>query len=139
MTARRFVVDSSGLVKAVIDEAHSQEFRRWLTEMLEEGADLLAPHLLRYEFGNILASIAKTRPDWTPEIRARLLHAATLGFTFVDGEGTEQIAPPCTYYDASYVALAKAASAVLVTFDDEMRKTAKATGVECYSMSASQP
>ena len=118
------VVDASALVKLMADEEWAPELRKWVVEMHARGARFHAPHLIRYEVGHFLA----TRTRDTAPVRVRRLAMALAGVLFSDGE-SEPFAPPLTYYDASYVALAKAIRAPLVSYDEKQRRTAAAVGI----------
>jgi predicted nucleic acid-binding protein len=113
-----FVLDASALVKAfAANEEHAAAFTDWLHEARLDGADVLAPHLLRYELGQWLTRHAARQ---TPPTRKRILDEACLGVRFAEGQTAEVLAPPLTYYDASYLSLAQATGATLVSYDDKL-------------------
>ncbi len=128
MSRISFVVDASAAVKAVKVEARSDEYVAWLKDTQRRNQPLLAPHLLRYELGNILADIPTD-----PSIRARHLHEGLLGVTFADGSTAFDHAPPLTFYDASYLSLAQATKATLVSYDHKLLKAARKAGITTLS------
>lgn len=117
------------MIKAVQDEGHSPTFRLWLAWAHEGRHDLLAPHLLRYELGHVLARLT----GWTAERRATALEYLVRGVRWADGTGVEDFAPPLTYYDGSYLALARAVGATLVTYDASLLKAAARAKVPAIS------
>lgn len=125
-----FVVDASAMVKRFGAEEHWKAFQDWAQASLSEGARFVAPHLLRYELGNILVKSARADPSLTPEHRKMLLDEALVGVQFVDGDSAFDVAPPLSYYDASYLATAQAMKASLVSYDDKLLKAARKAGIK---------
>lgn len=113
------VVDASGFAKLVREEPESDRFATWHEAFLTEGGRILAPHIVRYELGQVLA-----RSGQPAAARASLLEVCFTGVEFADGK-PEDFAPPLTYYDAAYLALAVGSGAELVTYDAELTKAAK--------------
>ncbi len=108
-----FVVDASAAAKGVLLETESSSFRAWLAQAHAVNANLLAPYLLRYELGQMLCRQRHLDKMTRLEVLDRLL----LGFQFADGGGAFDAAPPLSFYDASYLSLAKSTGATLVTYD----------------------
>lgn len=136
MPAESFVVDASAIAKLVQDEEHSEALRRWHRTTLDAGGRMLAPHLLRYEVGNLLVRNASRLPDASPSARQDLLARMLLGYQFADAAGIEAFAPPLSFYDAAYVALAHSLKATLVTYDDRMLGAARKAKVKTLSPGA---
>jgi predicted nucleic acid-binding protein len=84
----------------------------------------MAPHLVRYELGNLLCKADLSRTQ-----RADLLEATLVGVQFVDAAGAFDHAPPLTYCDAAYLAAASDLNATLVTYDEVLLKAARNAGV----------
>jgi predicted nucleic acid-binding protein len=131
VTATEYIIDASAAAKrfAGAGEPSVKQLNDWWDEALSRGAGFLAPHLLRYELGNVLAKRARGDPGLNAPLREHLLQETLLGVRFVDGEGIAALAPPLTFYDASYLALARSAQATLVSYDGELLRHAKAAGV----------
>jgi predicted nucleic acid-binding protein len=126
----RFVVDASAAVKQFRDEEHSAAVQDWLLDARRSNHDLLAPPLLRYELGNTLTKLVMLGvSDMGAGEREKLIEVALLGFRFADPGDTSQHAPPLTYYDASYLALAKETGSVLVTYDERLAQAAREQGI----------
>lgn len=114
------VVDASVLGVLLFGEPGAAE-----AFSLLQGADLYAPSLLDYE----LTSIARRKTLKHPEQRAQIQQALRLGLALdlkrvsVDHELALEISlqTGLTTYDASYLALARALGAPLVTFDQRLR------------------
>lgn len=123
-----FVLDASAAVKAVKLEARSDEYAAWLHVAQRRNHPLLAPHLLRYELGSILAGIPAD-----PTVRARHLHEGLLGVTFADGSTAFEHAPPLSYYDAAYLSLAESSKSTLVSYDGKLLAAAKKAGIPTLS------
>ncbi|MEK6985035.1 MAG: type II toxin-antitoxin system VapC family toxin [Candidatus Thermoplasmatota archaeon] len=136
-TTEAYVLDASAAAKRVagVEEPSVEALNAWWNDRLEHGADFLAPHLLRYELGHLLARKAREDARLTPALREEMLRQVLLGVRFADGSGTENHAPPLTYYDASYLALARATKATLVTYDDVLTKEAKNARLKVFAPS----
>ena len=134
--AETTVLDASALGKRLAEEQHTAAFNAWHDKFLAGGGRAVAPHILRYELGNLLTKKARTDSLLTPERRERLLEVTLLGLQFAEGSGTEGFAPPLSYYDAAYVALARSLKATLVTYDDKMVAAAKKAKVRVLSPGA---
>lgn len=128
--ASSFVVDACALVKTfAAGERHADEMTAWIRKRRSQGADLLAPPPLRYEIGHVLArtvTVGMPRPGE----RRRILEHALLGFRFVDPVQVEEQAPPLSFYDASYLALAQATDSALVTYDATLDAAAKGEEID---------
>lgn len=124
-----FVVDASAASKQFLIEPEQDAFLEWITTIRKSAALLLAPHLLRFELGNIMATLVRRGEDWPPEERRAVLGDALLGFRFIDPDGAEEHSPRLSFYDASYLALAIATGSVLVTYDGGMAREARDHGV----------
>lgn len=122
------VVDASVVVAALVDGGAAG---RWCEERLGSGP-LAAPHLLPAEVANILRRAA-LRGDISAD-SASLAHADSLDLRIelfpygLVAERTWELRANLTLYDASYVALAEALDADLVTLDQRL---ARAPGPAC--------
>lgn len=123
------VVDCSVLAKLVVVEAHRKEVRAWFDEAHRNAWHLTAPDIVFYELGNVLA---RAWPQTDPAALAAALDETTalLDLRRPAAEAvTEMARRGLTFYDASYVALARQSGATLVTSDDKMAKAARRAGV----------
>jgi predicted nucleic acid-binding protein len=122
------VVDASAVVSAWLDGGPAG---RWCVERLGED-DLAAPALMPFEVANIVrrtearaaidASAAAQAIDDLRRMTLELVPFESLA------DRAWQLRANLTVYDATYVALAEALGAPLVTLD---RKLASAPGVRC--------
>ena len=119
--AKKVVVDSSVIVKWVnreneqdLDEADSL-----LNDVLVGRVELIAPELAKYEVGNVLLAAKKLEVGKAKKVFEIFYSlpvqfiAETLGHaeeTYATGSKSG-----ITYYDASFVALAKKEGAILIT------------------------
>lgn len=120
------VVDASALGALAFGEPRGAEALASL-----QGAELFAPTLLPYE----LASIARRKSLDRPELREALMEA--LGVALAMDIGFAEVPHPSvvalalqtglTTYDASYLHLAQALGADLVTFDERLRRAWRPT------------
>ena len=131
-----FVVDASALGKRFADERHTADYNAWHDALLAAGGRIVAPHLLRYELGNLLARKARSDPSLLPDRRGKLLEVAFVGIQFADAASIEAFAPPLSFYDAAYVALAHSLKATLVSYDDRMLAAARKAKVKTSSPGA---
>jgi len=126
---RSFVIDASVAVKWYIPEPLSEAAVQYLQLYKKDKARLLAPDLLTIEVGNTLWKKMRTSEITGDDARA-ILHALTdycpLKLTpsceLMPAALELAIAMGVTVYDSVYIALAIAASAMLVTADKEMVK-----------------
>ncbi|MEX0621834.1 MAG: type II toxin-antitoxin system VapC family toxin [Candidatus Woykebacteria bacterium] len=117
------VIDSSVFIKWLNkkDEDNLDKANLILEDTRNGKVELLAPELARYEVGNVLLKSKKLTPQ---EANVSLGPAYSLPITFVSE--TEDLAKQTfelafkkkiTYYDASFMSLAKQYNATLVTDD----------------------
>jgi predicted nucleic acid-binding protein len=114
-----YVIDASALAKTFVRERESSAFVTWLQDALRAGARLHAPSLLAYELANVVA-LSRTRLDYpgADPVRA-IVREATRGIQ-LDDDAWARVDPwldGLTADDATYVALADAKGATLVTYD----------------------
>lgn len=124
-----FVVDASALVKLFLDDEGHVEFRRWFAEVDGDGVPLAAPHLLLYEVGQV---IRRAYPELTDDERALLLTAATASVRLENGATADAFAATrggLSFYDASYLAVARATDSTLVTSDLALARAARLHGI----------
>lgn len=128
------VIDASALAKSFLNEPMSAEFRAWLTEAIEAGADVRAPPVAVAEIGR---TIQKTHPS-ASTAQAKELHAAVfMGVRIHDldprGLDAWEYAGNLTYHCAKYVQMAAGLDATLVTADSRQRDAAAGRRVSVLS------
>lgn len=134
---KQVVVDSSVTVKWInqVDEELLVQADKLLTYAQTGSISLLAPELSKYEIGNALI---KKKLD-LPEAYEALETVYQLPITFISE--TEELASQTyriaeqegiTYYDASFIALAKQENAILIT--DNPKHQAKTKEVKVISL-----
>ncbi len=110
------VVDASAIGAMMFGEPEGPTLAAHL-----EGETLLAPALLDYELMNLAVKKARRRPDLIEAIAVSLVAALALRIDRVDVPGPDVFALAAssglTAYDASYLWLARARDAELVTLD----------------------
>ena len=137
--ALKLVIDSSVIVKLLnnVDEDHIQQADKILADALEGKVELLAPELAKYEVGNVLLLKKKLSPA---EIEFPIQALYNYPIKFISE--TEQLAKDTynlasnagiTYYDASFMSLAKQLDATLVT--DNIKHQGKASDIKVLSLS----
>ena len=113
------VVDASVLASMFFLEPRAEEARSAVT-----GVELHAPTLLPYELANVARSKILQRPDMRETLLQALQVAISLRITWeeVDHAAVLQLAleTGLSAYDASYLYLARALGADLVTFDQRL-------------------
>lgn len=116
-----YVIDASALAKLFLDEPESVAFREWYVTEVQRGAKFGAPSLLGYEVAHLLAknlkppSGGKAGAEWFGARHDEVMEGITL-----DGGAarrTFEWARSLTAYDASYLAVAFASQACLVSYD----------------------
>jgi predicted nucleic acid-binding protein len=115
------VVDASVISAIVFIEPTVAEAETMVSE-----AELVAPHLLRFELANIAWKKTKRDPRESSQIAAGLhlaLQELEIRYLDVDHEAVLQVAleKNITAYDASYLWLARSLKAPLATFDRKLR------------------
>jgi len=117
----KVVVDSSVIVKWLndVDENNLDQANKLLADALKGSVDLFVPELAKYEIGNVLL-IRKKLPLKEIGKPLKALHAFPIQFVAESEElakETYSLAFNCkvTYYDASFMSLAKQYNATLIT------------------------
>ena len=134
----KLVVDTSVMVKWLnqIREQNLEQANRILAQALDGKVEMIAPELAKYEIGNILLFSKKLS---TSEVNFSLATLYSLPITFVSE--SEDLAMETfslahkagiTYYDASFLSLAKKYSAALVTENTKHQKSS--LGVKVVSL-----
>ncbi|BBZ42158.1 type II toxin-antitoxin system VapC family toxin [Mycobacterium conspicuum] len=124
----RVVCDASAVVALLLDSGPDGQ---WATDRLR-GSELFAPALLPYECANIirrheLAGLVSA--DQAAQSHADLLDLAVDLWPYeLLSSRVWQLRANLSSYDASYVALAEAIGADLITLD---RRILRAPGIEC--------
>lgn len=117
----KVVADSSVIIKWLntTDEENVEIANNLLNDALDNKIELLAPELAKYEIGNVLLKSKKLTPN---EATIAFGTANALPISFITE--SEDLAKEAysiaynndiTYYDASFLALAKQYNATLVT------------------------
>ncbi|MFA5860942.1 MAG: type II toxin-antitoxin system VapC family toxin [Candidatus Thermoplasmatota archaeon] len=116
-----YVIDASALAKLFLDEPESTAFREWYLAEVHRGATFAAPSLLGYEIAHLLAKNLKAPvggkegAEWLGARHDEVMEGITL-----DEDAARQTflwALKLTGYDASYLAVAVAGRACLVSYD----------------------
>ena len=119
MTAQA-VVDASAIAAVLFGEPRGGEVAAILGERR-----LLAPTLLRYEVGNVCLSKMRRRPDRASAFLLALALLEELDIEEAQVPANEVVVLAdlhgLTAYDASYLWLARATGARLVTLDERLR------------------
>jgi len=129
MTAgESFVVDTSVAIKWIVDEEGSDE-----AELLQ-GADMVAPALLRIEAGNVLRTLAGKKLLAKERAIDLYLFLQTAPVTIIDADDLLErraldlaLALEHPIYDCVYLALAERMDRRLVTADRRFIKTLSGT------------
>lgn len=118
-------IDASALAKLILDEPDSAEFAEWYRQLRTAGVRAESSPLLQFELGNLLQ-----REFPRDERNGKILEAALDGVDAppIAPPSPLRFAPPLTYYDASYLAAARASGA-LATYDDRMGRLAAKEGL----------
>lgn len=127
-TLSRVVIDASALVAFLTDGA---ETAAWVTREIHNAA-LTGPHLLLFETSNLLRRLELAHeidPTAASMAHVDLLDLAVwlVGYAPL-AERVRELRANLTTYDASYVALAEALEAPLITLD---ARIAHAPGIRC--------
>jgi predicted nucleic acid-binding protein len=118
---KSFVVDSSAVAAVLLPDEKKSPFALKLIKIIESGSLLMAPQLLQFEVGNCLKSAVMSK-------RITKKEAEILFFTFenmqillepIDKVETLKISVDknLSFYDASYLYLAKTNKCKLLTLD----------------------
>lgn len=115
------VVDASAIAAIAFGEPEGPTLAAHL-----EGETMLSPSLVDYELSNLALKKARRRPADAPSIAVALHAALALPIRRVAVPGLEVFAlarqTGLTAYDASYLWLARAHDAELVTLDDLLNR-----------------
>ncbi len=131
-----FVVDASALAKLFLDEPESKAFRTWYLAQIQLGAVFAAPGLLGYEVAHLMArnlDVPAKPKDWFAVRHDEALEGIVLHHQIA--RLIQPFARKLTGYDASYIALAVAEGAALVSYDRVLVREAGAHGVATVSPS----
>ncbi len=137
MTKQKIVIDSSVIVKWLLskNENHIEQSRTILANIREGKIDCLAPEIAKYEIGNailnkdvttIIAELAFVTFYMLPiKFVPETDKTALLTFKIAQKYGV-------TYYDASFMSLAKQENAILVT--DNIKHQGKSANIKVISL-----
>lgn len=121
MDTSNIVIDSSVIIKWLSQDNENllEEADKILKDVQREHIVLFAPELAKYEVGNVLLFSKNLSPEQAKIVLAKLYN---LPLSFVSeseelANQTYTIASDCgiTYYDASFISLAKQYGATLIT------------------------
>lgn len=136
---KKLVIDSSVIVKWLHeeDEQYLVQANRILSDLQNNDTVLIAPELAKYEVGNALLSGKKVLPD-EAEVLLKSLYTLPIRFVTESPEiatETYKIAQETktTYYDASFMSLAKQLDATLIT--DNVKHQGKAADIKVLPLS----
>ncbi|HZE87766.1 MAG TPA: type II toxin-antitoxin system VapC family toxin [Methylomirabilota bacterium] len=121
MNRTKIVVDTSVIIKWLSSdkEDHLDFANKLLEDALEGAIELLAPELSKYEVGNVLLFSKKLSSQQGAEVLAQFYTLPINFITESDDLSTETydlaFTLGITYYDASFISLAKQNGAILVT------------------------
>lgn len=134
----KIVVDSSVIVKWLnsTDEENVAIANTLLADALGEKVELLVPELAKYEIGNVLLKSKQLSPH-EANISLETLHALPITFVTESEELAKETYLQAyenniTYYDASFISLAKQYNATLVT--ENIKHQGKSTTVKAISL-----
>jgi predicted nucleic acid-binding protein len=120
---RAKVADASALAAILFNEPASQEIERALLD-----ATLLAPSILLFELGNVCRTKCRQMPEERAALEAGLALFTELGVTEMPIDPAAVLAlaldVQLSFYDASYLWLARSQGAALVTLDKKLAKAA---------------
>ena len=130
------VLDASAAAKLFLKEPESAAFRSWYLQEVEGGATFAAPSLLSYEVAHLLARnlqppAGARAPEWFAE-----RHDEVLSGIVMDEAAARRVfswTGALTGYDASYIAVAVATRASLVSYDDALLKEARRHNVRTHT------
>lgn len=130
----RVIVDSSIIVKWLntTDEQYVEEANNLLNDALNRKVELLAPELAKYEVGNVLLK-GKQLTSQEAYISLATVHALPISFIPDSEELAKETYAQAytnniTYYDASFLALAKHHNVNLIT--ENIKHQGKSTTVK---------
>lgn len=134
------VVDTSVIIKWLNkdNELHTEKADTLLKDVKNGQTELIAPELAKYELGNVLLKGKRLTPH---EAYLSLRTAYSLPITFISesedlAKETYAIASSngITYYDASFMAVAKQYKATLVT--ENVKHQGKSKNINVKSLAA---
>ncbi len=138
MITSTIVIDSSVIIKWLSEdnENHLEEADKILRDAQEKRIVLIAPELTKYEVGNVLLFSKHLSPEQAQIILAKFFNLP-LSFVSESEESareTYSIAHDLniTYYDASFLSLAKQYNAILVT--DNIKDQGKKSDIQVISL-----
>lgn len=134
----KWVVDSSVIIKwlSTDNEEYTNKADEILTNAQKGNIVLIAPELAKYEVGNVLLLSKKLSSE---QAKVILIKFFNIPITFIT-ESVESAKETyvlafdfgITYYDASFVALAKRENAILVT--DNVKHQGKDPGIKVVAL-----
>jgi predicted nucleic acid-binding protein len=134
----RFVMDASATLAWCLPDEGVAEGDAILSLLTERGWEALVPAVWPFEVANGLLA-AERKKRITPAQTTAILHRVAELPVFLEAVSIERLFDPVvavarheglTEYDAAYLELAQREHLPLATFDQRLRKRARATGVE---------
>ncbi|PIY80678.1 MAG: hypothetical protein COY80_01730 [Candidatus Pacebacteria bacterium CG_4_10_14_0_8_um_filter_42_14] len=124
----QYVVDASFVLAYLLPDEYKDRTQEIFEQYSQHEISIISPSLLSFEVGNVLVSGVQSKR--LPEKQAFDLYEIFDDFAFPVREPNFarvlklSIAADITYYDASYVILAKDNQASLLTFDRKLKEIA---------------
>lgn len=134
MPTEAVALDASAVAKLVLQEPESATFVEWYRQLPAVGIRPESSTLLQFELGNILQR-EFPRDSRNGDILRSALHG--IATVSVAPASPFQFAPPLTYYDSSYLCVARASGA-LATYDGRLERLSVKQGIEVWSHSRMQ-
>lgn len=121
----KIVIDSSALLSELLpDEKPSRLISQTILDYQNDQVDLFAPELLRYEIGNVLKSLILSGRTNVESATAIFETFLNLEITYLKIDYSEvlslAISTKTSFYDASYLFLAKKLDTDLLTLDKKL-------------------
>ncbi|MCR5766490.1 MAG: type II toxin-antitoxin system VapC family toxin [Treponema sp.] len=131
-----FVADNSFIVSYILQEEHTEETDRQIKELLDNNGQIYVPQLFWYELGNVL--LMNSKPDKKTGIQRiskseinDIMYDLRLLPIYTDPIMDQEIwtriftlaeENNLSYYDASYLELAKRYNIPLKTYDEDLKR-----------------
>jgi len=123
---KSFIIDSSALIATLLPDERNTQFALKLLKIIDSGNLLMAPQLLQFEVGNCLKSATMSKRITKKEAEILFFTFANMQIMFLPIDKAEtlkiSIDKNLTFYDSSYLYLAKANKCKLLTLDKALAK-----------------
>lgn len=137
-----FVADNSFIVSYILQEEHTEETDRQIKELLDNNGQIYVPQFFWYELGNVL--LMNSKPDKKTGIQRiskseinDIMYDLRLLPIYTDPIMDQEIwtriftlaeENNLSYYDASYLELAKRYNIPLKTYDEDLKRASERVG-----------